>query len=300
MLLSLAGNSERESRMNWQASTYYEPFHWPLWCDPDDCMIPCIVSWRFVPHAIIHLAIFYFGAAVATILKSRGIVWSDKSFSGIFDVAWHVPNLGPCVPMSLMALRAVADLWQGDDARLSWGAREHPLVTEPCVWFGTYLAVDSVLMLLHGLGDREMLVHHIIFGVVCFVMFSSCSAPLLGAALLAQEFSTPFLNVFLLLRGYRGMESPMTILAFLLFALAFYAMRVFLNSAVTFGFLKEAYASLTGPPGASELIYSPQELVPLSLVLIVAWAMQLYWGVSIAIKIQRAVAGDDEDKAKSE
>ena len=64
-------------------------------------------------------------------------------------------------------------------------------------------------------------------------------APLLGAALLAQEASTPFLNAFLLLRGYLGVRSPLTQITFLLFAFTFYATRVVLNSAVTARFLRE-------------------------------------------------------------
>ena len=88
--------------------------------------------------------------------------------------------------------------------------------------------------------------HHCIFGALCFVMFRGCTAPLVGTALIAQELSTPFLNAFILCRGFLGLAALPTQLFFVAFALLFYALRIGLNSVVTGLFLREVYRGLVG------------------------------------------------------
>ena len=75
-------------------------------------------------------------------------------------------------------------LWQTGDRRLWFGPIDDPFIIESSVWFGTYLAVDMVLVLLHGLLDKSTVIHHTIFAILCGVMFVPCAAPLLGAVLL--------------------------------------------------------------------------------------------------------------------
>ena len=172
-------------------------------------------------------------------------------------------------------------------------------VVESCVWFGTYLALDMVLATVHRFMDRETFIHHCIFGAVCFIMFRQTTAPLVGSALLAQELSTPALNIFQLLRGYRGVDSLATQLAFGVFALSFFALRVGLNIAVVALFLREVQRTFFGPPGASALLYPPVEQAVLAVVLVGGCALQLYWATTIAKKIVAVLAGG-VDKAKDE
>ncbi|CAJ1412803.1 unnamed protein product, partial [Effrenium voratum] len=62
--------------------------------------------------------------------------------------------------------------------------------------------------------------------------FRHCCASLPLCILVAQELSSPALNVFTLLRAYKGINSVITQGVFVIFAVLFYIFRVFLN---TFG-----------------------------------------------------------------
>ena len=221
------------------------------------------------------------------------------SFKTVFHVAWHVPNIISCVPVSLGALETVQRLL-GDDDAARFGTfdtvKDYALL-EACVWFGTYLALDTVLATVHKMADVELAVHHLIFASVCYIMFSSGTAPLVGAALIVQELSTPFLNSFLLLRGFCGLGSLWTQLAFGCFALTFYATRVGLNTAVTSLFLRELYRGFVG--GTTHLMYSRVEQMLLAAALVGGWCLQVYWGITITKKLIGAIRGEASEKPKA-
>jgi len=270
---------------------------WSLWCEPGDVILTCITErLGFVPHAALHVGTFYVSSFVASMLARRGIVSdkSDKEFKSAIYVGWHVPNIVACGPFGLASLRVACRLlWSGDSVQ-RFGALDtiNDLeIVEACVWFGTYLVCDSILAVAHRLGDRELLLHHSIFAAVCVVMFRGCTAPFVGAALVAQELSTPFLNSFQVLRAYLGLSSVVTQAAFALFALSFYAVRVCLNSVMTYIFLREVYASFVGPPGASSLVYSRAEQLVLAVVLSGGWVLQCYWARMILKNLLKAGKG---------
>lgn len=131
-----------------------------------------------------------------------------------------------------MCLRSWLAIYRSDDEAVQWGHITDPYIIEAATWFVTYLAVDTVIVLIHGLGGRDIAVHHTIF-FACYALAPSSSAPLVTGVLIGQELSTPFLNSFLLLRGFKGMGSAATQTMFVGFALAFYGVRVFLNTYVT-------------------------------------------------------------------
>ena len=272
---------------------------YPLLCSPDAGILPCFAAGGWIPHAVCHLFTFYLGFAFVAMGRRRGIVWSDQSFKKAEEVAWHFPMIVTCFPFGLAAFRAMWRLLSsGDDA-----ARFGPLDTrsdlellECFVWFGTYLGVDFVLIALHKMGDAETFFHHILFGSVCYVMFRGCTAPFVGAALIAQELSTPFLNSFLLLRGYRGLSSAITQLVFALFAVTFFVFRVGLNTLTTLLFLREFGRSIFG---GSHLLYSPHEQAVLAVVLTGGMCLQLYWARAIVQKLSKAMAGGELSKAKA-
>ena len=132
-------------------------FPFSTWCEPGDCILPCIAKFGFVPYAAAILTLFYTAAALITFAKRHGITWSEQSFSSVWDVAWHVPNIFMCVPTSLSSLQTSWRLLGQSDFE-----RFGPLntvadleVTECCIWFGTYLALDMILMMIHRFG-REI------------------------------------------------------------------------------------------------------------------------------------------------
>jgi hypothetical protein len=274
---------------------------------PGENIMQCIGRSGFVPHAMLHCLLFYVGALLAYVARRSGVVYASQiledSPRACLDVAWQVPNILVCVPMGLASLRVALRLLFYGDASEQFG----PLDTygdlemvECFVWFGTYMAADTLLTSVHGLMNTEMFIHHCIFSSICFVMFRRCTAPLVGAALLAQELSTPFLNGGTLLRGYLGNEHPLTLLAFAAFALCFYVLRVALNSVVTFIFLREVYRGFVGAPGAGAVLYPPAEQLVLGVVLVGGAILQCYWAVLIARKILKAVAPSETDKPKAE
>ena len=94
--------------------------------------------------------------------------------------------------------------------------------------------------------------------MVTWILLKSCSAGLTTVVLIGQELSTPFLNTFLLLRAYRGMGSLLTQGTFLLFALLFFATRVFMNSYGTFYFIREVSRTHTCRPRPSPYVKDQQ------------------------------------------
>lgn len=254
----------------------------------------CIGSYGFVPHALVHLTLFYVGTAAAALAWRSGVRWNTELFATSLHIGWHTPLIVTSVPVGVAMLQtALRLLGEDDQARFGELDKFKDLaVTEACVWFGTFLALDTVLIFLHKLAEKpmEMIVHHAIFAAVCSIMFRGCSAPLVGAALIAQELSTPFLNVFLLLRGFRGLESLVTQLAFACFALTFYAVRAVLNTLVTALYVRELYRGFGG--GSSQLLYSTGEQLVLGAALLGATALQLYWTKSITQKLLGAIRGE--------
>lgn len=267
-------------------------YPYSLWCVPGDAIMPCLARWGFVPHAILHVVLFYGSYAMARVAWRRGVRWDTQNFRTAFHVAWHVPNIVTCVPVGLAMFQTAWRLLGEDDAARfgKLDTYKDLAVTECCVWFGTFLAVDTVLITAHRMAEFETFIHHAIFAYICYIMFRGCTAPLVGSALIAQELSTPFLNSFLLLRAYRGLGSVWTQLCFVGFALTFYAFRVCLNTAVTFLYLREAYRGLW--LGArSQLLYSTAEQCLLAAALASGWALQIYWGGTITKRLVQAAMG---------
>jgi len=190
--------------------------------------------------------------------------------------------------MSLMCLRSWLAIYQSGDPALQWGGIEDPFIREAAVWFVTFLAVDTVLMLLHGFGGRDLVVHHAIF-FACYAAAPSSSAPIITGVLIGQEVSTPFLNVFLLLRGFKGMDSALTRAFFILFALAFFAARLVLNTYVT-GLLWLRALSIARFGKPEYMVLSEPTYLFFGLVLTAGCALQLFWAVGIAKKVRSALS----------
>ena len=273
-----------------------------MWCEPNVCPIECFTSFRFLPHAIIHVALFYIAALVIAVLKSLRCWPSpsafDKRFADTFYVAWHCPVTLTSIPFSIMGLRGAYDLWVSGNVQQQFGngSMSHPLITEAGVWFFTFIGVDTILCVLHRMVDKEMLLHHAIFGLVCFLVTSTCAFGITTAVLLSQELSTPFLNVFLLFRAFKGVDSSLTIVTFLAFSAFFYAVRVVLNSFAMLLFVRVLYSALTGAPTVTMSSFEQGVMALLAVPLLAGQLLQLKWAKLIATKIISAASGKKQEK----
>lgn len=274
---------------------------YPLWCPVDrPCPLDCFSAYQFWPFVAIHAGLFY-GSAFGVLLLKRAGMWPEQAtlkhrdgkFDSAYYVAWHVPMAVMAVPLSAIALGGAWEAWVSGTPSM-YGKNSSALVSEACVWFSCFLALDTVLALVHGLGDRSLYAHHCIFGVACVLFSSRCGPAFTGCMLIAQEFSTPMLNAFILLRVYKGLDSTLTQAVFLLFALLFFIFRVFANTVVTVMFLRQVYLSTIH--GDSSLALSLLEQVMSSAVVVGGTAMQLSWGLMIAKKIFNAVRGSAKDE----
>mmetsp|Transcript_32762 Transcript_32762/g.58069 ORF Transcript_32762/g.58069 Transcript_32762/m.58069 type:complete len:205 (-) Transcript_32762:101-715(-) len=199
------------------------------------------------------------------------------------------------VPLSLLCISGAYGTWVTGDPRVMYGPVAQSAINESGVWFTSFLATDTLLVTIHSLGGKETYIHHSIFAIVTAVFVVNCACPFTAAMLIAQEFSTPALNAFILLRVYTGLDSMVTQATFLLFALLFYIFRIFLNTLCTALFIMEVVRGFSGPSGFT--ISQPLQCVTM-VVLIGGAGLQLHWGMIIAKKIYGAFAGSKSEKAE--
>lgn len=268
---------------------------WPLFCDKGVDILSCGFTvgessgvYGFVPFMFLHTALFYLGTSLAVLLRVAGYKWSERSFKSKWDVGNSLPNLIMCVPMGCMTMQAAYEYWLNDDAKASWGYTYDMRVIETGTWFGTYLATDAILSLIHGMMDKDMVVHHIIFFGMCVTHFAPPVGPgFSGGMMMGQEISTPFLNIFLLCRGFCGNNSIYTLVAFLVFFLFFFVCRVILNTAVTVLYFQEFQKEIT--TGESGLEKSTPWLYVIAILVLGGCGMQLYFFSFMVRKVYKTL-----------
>lgn len=281
------------------------PLSWPLFCPADaGCPLECVFAFRVLPFVLLQGGTFYLSAFFIQLLKEAEIfpehTGVDKSFSSTLYVAWHVPNSLTCFPMGLLGLAGAHRLWLSGDPGLLYGTmdpRYAPLINDAAVWFVTFLVVDTILITIHGLGDKGIYIHHAVFAAVSVILMGTCACPFIAGVLIGQEVSTPALNQFYLLRGFKGLGSIWTQVMFMMFAFFFYITRVFINTAATLHFLLYVYRSLTTDTSAFEIGVSTRAL--LSAVLLAGVVLQLRWAAIIAGKLSGFFRGLCETRTKS-
>ena len=67
------------------------------------------------------------------------------------------------VPLGLMALAAGRDVWLTGDRVVEYGYITEPLVSEIQSWMFCFLVVECGLITIHGLGGKEIYLHHMIW-----------------------------------------------------------------------------------------------------------------------------------------
>ena len=260
-----------------------------LLCAIGSTINSCVIDGGWIPILLYHLSTFYISLGLVLLGKRHNILWSKKSFRSSEEVAWHFPMILSSIYFGLISLKSVCEFLIVNNDEINFGKfvaynENNAKLLGSFVWFGTYLCVDLFIILIHNLGNLETFLHHSIFGLISYIMFNSCSAPFIGACLVTQELSTPFLNVFMLLRGYCGMNYIVTQLAFVLFIIMFFIFRIGLNTLATLMFLREFYRSIYSK---SELIYTQSEILILSIVLTCGMLLQFYWGYVIINKLYK-------------
>jgi len=271
---------------------------WPLWCGTDPpCPMDCITSQQFWPFFVLHGVLFYGTAIVIMALKRYGH-WPkhtgfDSRYDSIFYVASHIPMAVMAFPLGIMGLVSAHEIWISGDPRLQFGELRSPMINEGCVWFASYLVLDTLLVVIHGYGDKELFVHHAIFGTAAWLGAYQCALPLLGAVFVTQELSTPWLNTFMLLRAYKGLQNLWTQAMFLVFAANFYVFRVMVNSVHCVLFLREVVRGFSQPSNFT--ISRAAQWLFLALI-VGATVLQLHWGRIITKKLYGALRKPSKSK----
>ena len=252
----------------------------------------------FIPYSLMHMLSFYVGSLLAALYQKAGYTWDKRSFVTIWEVGNHLPNTIMCVPLASMVTEAAYNYWLNDDAEASWGYTHDMRVVEVGTWFGTFLITDLLLSLVHRMMDKMMLVHHIIFLGMCLTHFWPPVGPgYSGSVMMAQEMSTPFLNLFLLSRGFFGDRATPTVIAFVIFGLLFFIFRVVLNTIVTVFYFMELYKEIT--TGVSGFAKSGPWLFVISFLVLGGCALQLFFFKVIAGKVYGLICGKKRgDKRK--
>ena len=229
----------------------------------------------FIPYSLMHTGIFYIGALLAALYRKAGYTWDKRSFVTIWEVGNHFPNLIMCVPLASMVTEAAYNYWLNDDAKASWGYTYDMRVVEVGTWFGTFLITDLFLSMVHKMMDKMMLIHHVIFLGMCLTHFWPPVGPgYSGSVMMAQEMSTPFLNLFLLCRGFFGDQALPTVITFVMFSLLFFVFRVLLNTIVTWFYFVELHKEIT--TGVSGFAKSGPWLFVISFLVLGGCGMQLF------------------------
>jgi hypothetical protein len=278
---------------------------WPLICPPA-CPMDCVTSFHFWPFFVIQAGLYYLTVFVITMLKSLELFphhnGVDERWSNTFFVAWHFPASLTGIPISITALSGCFELWSMDP-EVQYGSNEAipPHIVQKLsnsgIWFCSYLIADTILMTIHRIASKEDYFHHGIFAIVGFTIVIQCCVPLTVSVLLAQELSVPAMNAFVVLRAFVGMDSIATKMAFIIFALQFFPIRVFLNTVNTFWFALEVMKSVGG--STSFGISWPIRCLILT-VLVTATCLQLYWAKGITMKVIKSFSAKKEAEAESD
>lgn len=278
---------------------------WPLFCTPGTSILTCSFTvgedsgmYGFFPYMIMHTLLFYAGTLLAVLLRKAGVQWDKRSFETIWHLGNHFPNLVMCVPMGLMGTAAAYNYWLNDDAEARWGYCHDMYVIEVGTWFGTFLVTDLILGLLHKTLDSMMICHHVIFLFMCLTHFWPPVGPgYSGSVMMAQEISTPFLNIFLLCRGFTNDKSLVTKISFYTFFAIFVTFRVIFNTVVTCDYFAELYREIT--TGESGFEKSMSWLAIISVLVLGGCFLQLFFFKVLCSKLYLHLTGKKCNKVKT-
>lgn len=184
--------------------------------------------------------------------------------------------------------------WANVAVYQTWvSAEEHNELTQNVAaeiaggYFTSFEIVDLVLGSLHGLMEKEYVVHHSLHIVLGILIRGLCSLSPIACILMSQETSSLFLSYFLLLRHRTNHWS--TIAAFVLFVVAFTFYRLGLNTYGTIRYLLNYREHAEG-------ILPLLPLHGIAAVLLLAMVLQWYWGFFIYMNLYRKATGSKKEE----
>jgi len=145
------------------------------------------------------------------------------------------------------------------------------------ILFTSFEGVDLVLGSLHGFMDAVYVAHHAIHIALGLIIRGNCTLGFPAAILMSQETSSVFLNYYLMTRNRVAHWSVGA--AQKLFALAFFAWRLGLNTYGTVHFVRYYRDDLYG--GLYSTAVVPWQMHAMAALLVAACILQWYWGAEI-------------------
>merc|ERR1740130_1353708 len=111
----------------------------------------------------------------------------DKKFDSTWQVAYHFPMTFIAPPMCFSACKGLYEIWDSGDLSRQYGDGFDPALLDPATWFVCYFALDTVLVIVHGLGTMATYVHHLIFGVIIALLLGPCGCQFTVGMMITQE-----------------------------------------------------------------------------------------------------------------
>jgi hypothetical protein len=152
------------------------------------------------------------------------------------------------------------------------------------MWFTGYLILElGLAVFLRHIGT-ELIVHHFVFGIISVIVLYRGGLTGIVGALLAQELSSPALNVFMFVRGFYGADGAARIWL-IIFIVIFIPVRLVLAGVCSAGFV----ASWLNPAWSASKPWTPAYAAWEQVVLVVGvgagMAMQLVWARTIINRV---------------
>ena len=149
---------------------------------------------------------------------------------------------------------AVRDVWASDDFNgpFAEAGNAGRLALDAQMWFTGYLILELGLSVFLRHIGTELVVHHFVFGIISVIVLYRGGLTGIVGALLAQELSSPALNVFMFVRGFYGADGAARIWL-IIFIVIFIPVRLVLAGVCSAGFV----ASWLNPAWSASKPWTP-------------------------------------------
>lgn len=229
---------------------------------------------------------FYFGTlaigmVLAKAVRRSGLIPPAKEktpeYNSDFYLGNHLPSVLMNARIGIFGLLALYDVWASPNFNGPFAAHDYAgvIALDAQLWFTGYLIFECALNVFTRHVTTELMVHHLVFGVISVIVLYRGGLTGMVAALLAQEVSTVPLNMFLMVRGFYGMDAARK--WFVLFTVVFIPVRLGFSGVCSAAFIASWYS----PGISSQPPWTPAFEAWEALVIVLGvgagMAMQLFW-----------------------
>ena len=206
--------------------------------------------WIEVLRYTIGWAVFFYTVAGAVaILERAGLALQPSTKAhenSVFLLAQAVGCTTKSLIVSLMGIHVVWGHWdEPAQAHFAGSVVGSDLAFMAGMLFGSFEVMDVATSFLHNMLSAVQLTHHSVhIGIGCIMMYN-CGPHFLTAVLLAQDFSSVFLNPYLVFR-YRYPSHPAVVALYAVFAVAFVVVRIVLGTWGTYYYINHYQEHLVG------------------------------------------------------